>query len=64
MKCLLNDCTGFEGIAPCCLYCDQREACPDRCPKSETTYCVGVIDDDSKRVSDDVQADKKRDRGH
>lgn len=47
-KCLINDCTGFEGIAPCCLHCDQREQCPDRCPKSETTFCVGVIEEEEE----------------
>ena len=48
--CLINDCTGFVGIAPCCLDCAERQRCPDRCPKTETIYCVGVIEDDSKRV--------------
>lgn len=42
--CLLNDCAGFEGIAPCCLDCREREVCPDKCNKTETTYCVGVIE--------------------
>lgn len=50
-QCLLNDCTGFQGVAPCCLDCDDRDVCPDRCPKTETTYCVGVIDDkDTSRI--------------
>lgn len=44
-KCLLNDCTDFKTIAPCCLDCRQHEQCPDRCLKSETTFCVGVIED-------------------
>ena len=43
--CLINDCTGFQGIAPCCLDCSERDRCPDRCPKTETIYCVGVIED-------------------
>lgn len=60
-KCLLNDCTGFVGIAPCCLYCDQRDICPDRCPKSETTFCVGVIEDDSEGISKKSNKDQKRD---
>lgn len=33
---------------------DDRDICPDRCPKSNTTYCVGVIND-SKRVSETVK---------
>lgn len=41
-KCLLNDCTGFKGIAPCCRDCPKQ--CPDRCKKSETTFCVGLIE--------------------
>ena len=43
--CLLNDCTGFVGVAPCCLDCSERDVCPDRCPKTETIYCVGVIEE-------------------
>lgn len=54
-KCLINDCTGFVGIAPCCLDCEERQSCPDRCPKTETIYCVGVIENDSKRVFDKIQ---------
>lgn len=47
-KCLINDCTGFEAVAPCCLHCDQREQCPDRCPKTETTFCVGLIEEEEE----------------
>ena len=56
-RCLLNDCNINElhNPAPCCLDCDDRDICPDRCPRSETTYCVGVIEHDSKRVSATVQ---------
>lgn len=43
--CLINDCTGFVAPAPCCLDCGERDVCPDRCPKTETIYCVGVIED-------------------
>lgn len=53
--CLINDCTGFVDVAPCCLDCAERQQCPDRCPKSETTFCVGVLNDDSKRVSETVK---------
>ena len=44
-QCLLNDCTGFVGIAPCCLDCSERDVCPDSCPKTDNIYCVGVIED-------------------
>lgn len=53
--CLINDCTGFVGIAPCCLDCGDRDICPDRCPRNDTVYCVGVLEDDSKRVSETVK---------
>jgi hypothetical protein len=43
--CLINDCTGFVGVAPCCLDCAERQRCPDKCPRTETTFCVGVLDD-------------------
>ena len=43
--CLINDCTGFVAPAPCCLDCSERDVCPDRCPKTETTFCVGVIEE-------------------
>lgn len=52
-KCLLNDCTGFKGIAPCCRDCTKQ--CPDRCKKSETTFCVGLIEEgenDGNKESD------------
>ena len=52
-KCVINDCNcNSPELAPCCLDCDDRAVCPDRCPRTETTFCVGVIDDDSKRVSE------------
>ena len=47
--CLLNDCTGFVGVAPCCLDCPEHDRCPDRCPRSETTYCVGVLENDQDK---------------
>lgn len=52
--CLINDCTGFVGMAPCCLDCDDRDICPDRCPRSDTIYCVGVIND-SKRIPETTE---------
>lgn len=48
--CLINDCTGYVAPAPCCLDCSERDVCPDRCPKTETTYCVGVIENDCKGI--------------
>jgi len=52
--CLINDCTGFVGVAPCCLDCAERQRCPDKCPRTETTFCVGVINDDSKRDANEI----------
>ena len=51
-RCLINDCTGFKTVAPCCMYCSEREQCPDRCQRTETIYCVGVLNDnDCKGIS-------------
>lgn len=47
--CLINDCTGFKAPAPCCLDCDQRDQCPDRCHKKESVFCIGVIEDDTDK---------------
>lgn len=41
--CYINDCTGFVNAAPCCLDCPEKETCPDRCSRKESTYCVGVM---------------------
>lgn len=60
--CLINDCTGFVGPAPCCLDCDQRDRCPDKCQKKETVYCVGVMNDnDCKGISEKNNKDPQRD---
>jgi len=59
-QCLINDCTEFHGIAPCCLDCSERDVCPDRCPKTTTIYCVGVIDD-CKGISQTDNQDTQRD---
>ena len=59
--CLINDCTGFVAPAPCCLDCSERDVCPDRCPRTETTYCVGVIENDCKGISEKNSKDKERD---
>lgn len=60
-QCLINDCTGFQGIAPCCLDCSERTACPDRCPKTNTVYCIGVITNDCKGISQTNDQDTQRD---
>lgn len=52
--CLINDCTGFKDIAPCCFDCDERERCPDRCTRTVKACYVGVIND-SKRVFNQIQ---------
>ena len=51
--CLINDCNCNEhGPAPCCLDCSERDRCPDRCQRVETTFCVGVLNDnDCKGIS-------------
>jgi hypothetical protein len=59
--CLINDCTGFVDVAPCCLDCGNRDTCPDRCPKTETTFCVGVLNDDSKGISAAIQISSEGD---
>ena len=61
-RCVLNDCNINEpDPAPCCLDCDDRDICPDRCPKSNTTYCVGVIENDGKGISEKSDQDPERD---
>ena len=58
-KCMyqyLNDCNCFQddGPRPCCLECDEYEVCPEKCRKSETTFCIGLIeksDNDNDPVS-------------
>lgn len=47
--CLINDCTGFVGVAPCCLDCPEHDRCPDRCHKTDTIYCVGVLTNDENK---------------
>ena len=58
---MINDCTGFVGVAPCCLDCSERQQCPDQCPRTETTFCVGVIENDSEGISAKVQKHSERD---
>ena len=60
-KCWINDCTGFNGQAPCCLDCSEHDVCPDRCPKTETTFCVGVLENDCKGISEKNNQDPERD---
>ena len=59
--CVINDCNcNNPDPAPCCLDCSERDVYPDRCPKTETIYCVGVIDD-SKGISQTNNKDTQRD---
>ena len=59
--CLINDCTGLVGVAPCCLDCAERQRCPDKCPRTETTFCVGVLENDRKGISEKSDQDPERD---
>ena len=44
--CLINDCNiNSQEPAMCCQDCNDRDVCPDRCPRNDTVYCVGVIED-------------------
>lgn len=52
--CYINDCTGFVGTAPCCLDCPEREACPDRCSRTESVYCVGVMEETASGAKAEV----------
>lgn len=53
-RCLLNDCDGFRTIRPCCFDCEERDVCPERCKKKETTFCIGLLEeeDDGKGISE------------
>ena len=61
MTCLVNDCTGFRTPAPCCLYCSERERCPDRCHKTDNTNCGRINNDDCKGISEKNNKDPQRD---
>ena len=62
-QCVLNDCNCNEPHipAPCCLDCDDRDICPDRCPKTNTVYCVGVLTNDCKGIPEKNNKDSQRD---
>jgi hypothetical protein len=61
-RCLINDCNINEPEpALCCLDCGDRDICPDRCPKTETTFCVGVLENDCKGISEKSDQDPERD---
>ena len=36
----------------CCLDCPDRQQCPDKCPRTETTFCVGVIEEGEEDGAD------------
>ena len=60
--CLINDCNiNIQEPAMCCLDCGDRSVCPDRCPKTETTFCVGVLENDCKGISEKSDQDPERD---
>ena len=61
--CLINDCNiNSREPAMCCLDCPDRQQCPDKCPRTETTYCVGVLkEDDCKGISEKNNKDPERD---
>jgi len=60
--CLINDCNINEPEpAPCCLDCEERQQCPDRCHRKESIFCVGVIEDDSKGISAAIQISSEGD---
>lgn len=61
-RCLINDCNINEPEpALCCLDCGDRDICPDRCPRMETTFCVGVLENDCKGISEKNNKDPERD---
>ena len=60
--CVINDCNcNSPDPAPCCLACSERDVCPDRCPRTDNIYCVGVIENDGKGISATVQTHTARD---
>lgn len=61
-RCLINDCNINEPEpALCCLDCGDRDICPDRCPRTETTFCVGALENDCKGISEKSNQDPERD---
>ena len=45
----------------CCLDCPDRQQCPDKCPRTETTFCIGVLENDCKGISEKSDQDPERD---
>jgi cell fate regulator YaaT (PSP1 superfamily) len=60
--CWINDCTGFDGKAPCCLDCEERTHYPDKCSMVDTADCGGYVSDGKGILKTDNQ-DKTRDSG-
>ena len=51
--CPINDCTGDDVPAPCCLDCANTD-CPERCYKQEAKDCIFAMNDrDLKKVKND-----------
>ena len=60
--CLINDCTDFIGAAPCCLDCEGRDRCKDRCGRKDSGSCASVMDE--KEFAEKVRRnDRKRGNG-
>ena len=60
--CWINDCNiNNPEPAQCCFDCGDKDICPDRCPRTETTFCVGVLENDCKGISEKSNQDPERD---
>lgn len=60
--CLINDCMEFIGAAPCCLDCEGRDRCKDRCGRKDSGSCASVMDE--KEFAEKVRRnDRKRGDG-
>lgn len=52
--CLLNDCDNFKTVRPCCLDCPENNECMEKCGKRETTFCIGVLENDPNPVPETI----------
>lgn len=37
--CRLNDCDNYRSIRPCCLYCGEKNECPEKCRRKDMEKC-------------------------
>ena len=45
-RCAANDCNCNSPELPlCCFDCQDREQCPDRCPRTSTVYCTCMVEE-------------------